>query len=223
MRVPQTIGLICAVFCWSAALAATPWEHYLAVPSSANAKIVQTPTYTKPESQVKHSGPGRLEVDLRILAEEIRAGDTESFYLGLRLRQTSDIDGALREILDFTLADFLRIRPQEFLSGLVRYGTRHCDEAIYLDTDIFTDRFAAQAYEYQRRMEAIQGVTRAATLKVRNLCVETLLSAVKDAESHTETSNLGSPSGGTLDFRAKSAGTLFAKAWAKLPGTSVTC
>jgi len=173
------------MFWGSVTFAATPWEEYLAVPSSANAKIVQTPTYTKPESQVKN-GPGRLEVDLRVLADEIRAGDTESFYLGLRFRQASDIDGALREFLDFTVADFLRIRPQDFLNGLVQYGTRHCDEAVYLDTDIFTDRFAAQAYEFQRRLEAIQGVTRATTLKVRNLCVETLRSAMKDAESHTE-------------------------------------
>jgi hypothetical protein len=29
--------------------------------------------------------------------------------------------------------------------------------------------------------------------------------------------------GGTLDFRAKSAGTLFAKSWAKMPFTSITC
>ena len=31
------------------------------------------------------------------------------------------------------------------------------------------------------------------------------------------------PHWGTLDFRAKSAGTLSAKTWAKMPGTPVTC
>jgi hypothetical protein len=184
MRAPQTIGLIFTVFWWSATFAATPWEEYLAVPSSANAKSVQTPTYTKPESQVKN-GPGRLEVDLRVLADEVRAGDAESFYLGLRFRQASDIDGAVREFLDFTVADFLRIRPQAFLNGLAHYGTRHCDEAVYLDADIFTDRFRAQVYVLQRRLEAIQGSTVATTLKVRDLCVATLRSAMKDDESHT--------------------------------------
>jgi hypothetical protein len=42
----------------------------------------------------------------------------------------------------------------------------------------------------------------------------------------TQTSNLvqgNLPTRGTLDFRAKSAGTLFAKSWAKMPFTSITC
>lgn len=146
---------------------------------------MQTPTYTHPEPSVKN-GPGRLEVDLPVLANEIRAGDIQAFYLGLRIRQAREIDGALREFVDLTVADFLRIRPLNFLEGLVQYGTRHCDEAVNLDTDIFTDRFAAQAYEFQRRLEAIEGLRNGATVKVRKLCVETLRSAVKDAQSHTQ-------------------------------------
>jgi hypothetical protein len=163
-------------------MSATPWESYVAVPSPQHAKLVKEPTYSTVEPPATH-GPSRIEQDLRVLGEEIRAGDTEAFYLGLRLRKASAVDGALAEFLDFTVADFLRLRPATFLAGLSNYGTANCDEAVYTDPDIYADRFGTQAYEMRRRLEALATAKDKRLFKMRELCTQRLRAEISTAES----------------------------------------
>jgi len=175
----------CATLCFQAALGATPWETYLAVPSPEHARLVTAPSYSSKEPP-STNGPGRLEQDLRVLAEQIRAGDAQAFYLALRFRKASEIDGALAEFVDYTVSDFLRIRPEAFLSGLSTYGTKTCVEATYTDPDIFAERFSAEAYEFTRRLEAIVGVRNSHLVKVRDLCFHSLRSQIEISESHID-------------------------------------
>jgi hypothetical protein len=157
----------------------------VAVPSAEHAKLVTEPIYSSAEPKVIN-GPSRLEQDLLVLGDQIRSGSAEAFYLGLRLRKSPAVDGSLGEFLDFTVSDFLRIRPAEFLTGLSIYGTQKCVEAVYTDPDIFADRFAAQVYEFNRRLEAIATVRGQRLAKVRDLCIQALRSEIGTAKSHVD-------------------------------------
>lgn len=184
---PRYFFMLFIIFWSRNVMCATPWETYVAVPSSEHARIVTEPRYGDAEPQ--HSdGPGRLEQDLRVLGAQIRAGDADAFHLALRLRKSSSVDGALGEFLDFTVSDFLRVHPSAFLTGLSIYGTHNCVEAVYTDPDVFSDRFAAQAYEFQRRLDAIGAVRSKRLASIRDLCMQTLRSEIRTAQSH-----IGSP------------------------------
>ena len=185
MRMAHVSIAVFATFCSSMVIGATPWESYVAVPSPQRAKLVKEPTYSTVVPPVTN-GPSRLEQDLRVLGEQIRAGDTEAFYLGLRLRKASAVDGALGEFLDFTVADFLRVRPATFLTGLSKYGTPNCEEAVYTDPDIYADRFGTQAYEMRRRLEAVATSKDKRLVKMRELCTQRLREEISTAESHAD-------------------------------------
>jgi hypothetical protein len=172
-----------AILWSSTGFGATPWEVYVAVPSPQHAKVVAEPVYSTPEAGPT-TGASRLELDLGILSAQIRSGDTEAFYLGLRLRQSSNIDGALAEFLDIRVADFLRIRPEAFLTGLTIYATKNCAEAVYTDPDIYEDRFNAEGYELGRRLEAITAVQNPKLRAIRELCSQALRSAIDADKSH---------------------------------------
>jgi hypothetical protein len=180
----STYVLVALATFWSCgAIGATPWETYLAIPSPEHAKLVTEPIYSNAEPNGTN-GPSRLEQDFLVLGEQIRAGDAEAFDLGLRLREAAAVDGALGEFLNFTISDFLRIRPAEFLSGLSIYGTQKCVEAVYTNPDIFADRFPAQIYEFNRRLEAIAALRSQRLVKVRDLCIQALRSEISTAKSH---------------------------------------
>jgi hypothetical protein len=183
MRMAHVSIAVFASLCSSTVMSATPWESYVAIPSPQHAKLVKEPDYSIAEPPVTN-GPSRLEQDVRVLGEQIRAGDTESFHLGLRLRKASGVDGALAEFLDFTVADFLRVRPTSFLTGLSKYGTPNCEEAVYTDPDIYADRFGAQAYEMRRRLEAVATSKDKRLAKMRELCTQRLRAEISTAESH---------------------------------------
>jgi hypothetical protein len=185
MRMAHVSIAVFATLFSSTVISATPWESYVAVPSPQHAKLVKEPTYSTAEPPMTN-GPSRLEQDLRVLGEQIRAGDAEAFYLGLHLRKVSAVDGALAEFLDFTVADFLRVRPATFLTGLSKYGTPNCEEAVYTDPDIYADRFATQAYEMRRRLEAIAASKDKRVVKMRDLCAQRLRSEISTAESHVD-------------------------------------
>lgn len=142
------------------------------------------PIYSDSKPLPSGGGPGRLEQDLRVLGQQIRAGDVDAYQLALRLRKSSAVDGALAEFLDFTAADFLRLRPFEFLTGLSIYGTHSCVEAVYTDPDIFSDRFAAQAYEFQQRLNAIEAVHGKELASVRAICMQALSAKIRTVQSH---------------------------------------
>ena len=136
------------------------------------------PTYTT-TAPPDGSGPNRLEMDLRILASQILAGDSEAYFLGLRLRSAPAIDGAIREFPDFTLGDFLRIQPESFLTGLSIYGTQKCDEATYT-TPIFSRIGSLRMLtNYSAALDAIQSVKTTRLTPVHELCIKILRSTIK--------------------------------------------
>ncbi len=152
---------------------ATPWERYLELPTPERAAKVETASYTDSEASSQ-----RLLDDFALLEVQVLSRDAEAVHLAFRLRRESD--GVAGEILDIMLGRLIRIDPQLFLSGLQRARAQGSAPVTRLDAllgnhgSVFVDRIAAQAFETERRIEALLGVDDPALRELRDLCVAKL-------------------------------------------------
>lgn len=148
--------------------AETPWEAYLALPTPRNASQVTKIQY----------GPGAIPEnyrywapDLKILANQILGGDSESFRLAFRLRR--DSDGGLLEELTMILSHTIRPHPEFFLRQLLELKPSKTDlEDILLMSGLeYVDRPRAQQYEIEMRRKALASVKTMALRGLRDKCL----------------------------------------------------
>ena len=134
------------------AIAATPWEEYLALPSSANAALVTTMTYSP--GNVPHGGDSPS--DIRVLEDQVLAQDREAFRLLVRLYRSTD--GGLAEDLGVFPGHSVRVHPEFFLHEVAALN-RPCSElawALNAPGLQYVDRPAARRYEIDARKAALE-------------------------------------------------------------------
>ncbi len=153
-------------------IAATPWEEYLALPSSANASRVTAMTY----SPGKSPAGGYATSDIRVLEDQVLSQDREAFHLLVRLYHSTE--GGLAEDLGVLVGHSARVHPEFFLREVSALN-RPCSElawALNAPGEQYVDRPDARRYEIEARKDALQGVTTKALLRVRGECLATLTS-----------------------------------------------
>ena len=146
----------------------TPWEAYLALPTSENATVVSEIAYTTPRQG------GYDADDLAILQTQVAAADSESFRLAFRLYQSAD--GGLAEELGTILAGAIRSHPRFFLQQVVVLD-RTCQPfkwALNSPGLEYADRPDAAAYELSARLASLNSVEDRELASVRANCVRLL-------------------------------------------------
>jgi hypothetical protein len=162
----------------TAALAQTPWENYLELPTPDNAARVQHAVYTNPTSR-----DNRLFEDLLLLEIQVISADREAVRLAFRLFAESD--GHYSETLCIMLGRLIRIDPALFLQELEDHRKQipHIDDLLggLLGNhgDAYVDRFRAREYETERRIKALMTVTDPRLKKLRDKCVAELKGQVE--------------------------------------------
>jgi hypothetical protein len=165
----QFRATVLAVMVSAVGFAATPWESYLELPSPANAAAVQEVTYSDPPS----FNP-ILWDELLILQTQVFSSDQAAVSLAFRLLARSD--GHFSEELCVMLGRLIRIDPALFLQEL----KSHPEFMVRLDGLLgnhggaYVDRFAAQRYETERRIEVLMSVTDPGLRHIRDRCVAEL-------------------------------------------------
>ena len=151
------------------ALAKTPWESYLTLPAPEYASKVTEIEYS-PESDI--AAGDHVTSDLKILRNQVMAGDRESFRLAYRLIETSD-DGLLGELVTI-LGNTIRVAPEFFLTQMADLNPReNILQAILLSPGTeYTDRTYAQRYEIYMRKMALTGVSDISLKDIRETCLE---------------------------------------------------
>ena len=148
------------------AIASTPWETYLDLPSPQNASRVVAIEYTDPQQG------GYDSDDLGILQAQVDASDMESFRLGFRLYKASD--GGLAEELGVILSTSIRAHPRFFLQQVAVLDPTCHEFSWILNTpgSIYVDRADAAAYEIRMRRTSLNDVKDEALAKVRRDCMK---------------------------------------------------
>ncbi len=148
-----------------AAMAVTPWETYLDLPTPQNASRVLKIAYTEPRLGDYDAG------DLEILETQIAAQDSEAFRLGYRLYQSAD--GGLAEDLGVILSKSIRSHPTFFLQQVNALGGDCSRFRWVLNTPglEYVDRELARAYEIKMRQVSLHSVKSKSLNKVRDRCL----------------------------------------------------
>jgi len=153
-----------------AAIAATPWESYLAHPTPKAAGDVHEITYSPSANGMARDNA----LDLQVLALQVYAGDVEALRLTLRLASRSD--GGLLEDLYAIAGHSIRAHPHIFLKSMV--DEKLTQESIKWIVNMagleYVDRPDARRYELQQRAAALASVRDKRLSFVRAACLKAL-------------------------------------------------
>jgi len=161
----RSIALLLWIWAISA-LAATPWEVYLELPTPENAARVRAIEYTAPVEG------GYNADDLRLLESQVRAADSQAFRLAYRLYIKSD--GGLAEELGVMLGQVTRAHPTFFLKQVsaLKIECSSLKWALNSPGIEYVDRLSAQTYEITQRRKALESVKAKNLATVRDHCLK---------------------------------------------------
>jgi hypothetical protein len=151
------------------ALAETPWETYLSLPTAGNASRVSAIKYSPGAIP---SGYGYLASDLDILKIQVLAGDREAFRLTYRLILKSD-GGPLGELIAI-LAHSIRPNPEFFLREMatLKPHPQGLKSILLMPGLEYVDRRNAQDYEIEMRRKALASVKNEDLRSIRDQCLK---------------------------------------------------
>ena len=167
----MTLAAVAALIVASPASARTPWETYLALPTSENARHVQAIEYSRGAIPEHY---GYIASDLDILAIQVLSRDLAAFRLAYRLRNKAD--GGLLEELTTILGRTIRAHPELFLREMASLSIRPgaLRSILQMPGLVYVDRPDARRYEIEMRRRALARIDRSDLLPIRDRCLEAL-------------------------------------------------
>lgn len=158
----------------TSAVAATPWERWIARPTPASAQQVQRIEYSIPGGNADLGE--ETTRDLRTLAARVGQGDPASLAIAVRLVHTTR-PGAHLEDLHAMLGRASGDHAQRFLAALRQEGGDLSCPGVEFMGEAFVDNDAAKVAERERRRRALMKVSSTRLVPVRDRCLKVLQQA----------------------------------------------
>ena len=158
------------------AVAETPWEVYLAIPSPQNAKYVEEISYSTDNDEF-------LWYDLMLLETQVASGDVEALKLTLRLAKVADgdmLDAELLHALEIIASRSIRSHPDRFLEAATAdtSSDQFVNAVLAVVGEEYVDRPLARRYELEARCQALRGLRQRGELPKLDSMLLTLEKAI---------------------------------------------